>query len=89
MRERDLPRTGVHEQDRRAKDGADRSYAFWKAHRNAQHLRVAPALPALAEKRKAVALKRVNRWRYKSAIRMHLPHLMPGHIRAMAKECGL
>lgn len=84
MREARLPRTGVT-----AETGRERAQWGLVAHRQRQAARVAPALPAMAEKRKAIALNRVNRWRYRSAFLMSRPDLVPGHIRAMARECGL
>jgi hypothetical protein len=84
VREARLPRTGVHEQHPFDKTGAERCRVFVENHRDQQAARVAPALPVLAEKRQAIALKRANRWFGKH----NDPRKAPRHILEMAAETG-
>lgn len=62
--------------------GAERAAIRLYKHRVDQAARVAPALPALAEKRKFIASVRVMRW----GTQPHRLNVAPGHIKAKWRE---
>jgi hypothetical protein len=84
MKQARLPRDGIHQQEPADKTGEDRAWTFRRQHSVLQSNRVEPALPVLAEKRKAIALKRANRWFGKHED----PRKAPRHILEMAAETG-
>lgn len=64
--------------------GAKRAAIREDAHSKAQAARVAPALPAFAERRAELAKRRVKRWQL-SVGRRDLS-TAPGHIKRMSRE---
>jgi hypothetical protein len=65
-------------------EGQKRAAVREKQHRDQQAARVAPALPALAEKRARIARKRAERWFFNHPDQ----RFVPGHIRQMKREIG-
>lgn len=82
----DLGRTLLKPRRRHIGEGRKRAIVREQQHRARQAARVAPALAALAEKRKAWARKRSVRYAANGALHLNEG---PAHIKDKARESGL
>jgi hypothetical protein len=67
-------------------EGSERAEIRLRHHRDKQAARVAPALPAFAERRANLAKRRVKRWQTTHGRDLSEA---PGHIKRMSREATL
>lgn len=90
MNEARLPRTGAHAPGEITNTATWRAFNWLTRHRQHQAARVAPALPALAEKRREIARRRYSRWVHNVDLNSDVPGetKAPRHIERMAREAA-